>query len=186
MEGPAPLTPEQKRELEEAKERIRPLLKAVRRTRLNTWSLGIAAALTIAFGMSSVSALLLGIGMAVATWYEHRGGALLRRFDPKGPRLLGRNQLGLMAEVVVYALWEIYKAKVHPDADLAQMEVLGGDTAGLITSLTIIMWVAVIATTGLLQGFMARYYFKRGPMAEAYVRDTPAWVIELQRAATLE
>lgn len=185
MSGPGPLSPEQQQELAEAKERARPLLGASRAATFNTWSLGIAAVLTLAFGISSSSALLLGAGLAVATWNEHRGRTLLKQLDPAGPRLLGHNQLGLMAVVVLYALWSIYKAKTHPDPDLAQMDqIMGGDTSGLVTSLTITVWLVVIGTTGLLQGFMARYYFKRGPMVEAYLRETPAWVIELQRAVT--
>ncbi len=187
VEAPGPLTPEQRQELADAKDRAKPLMGAARWAAFNAWSIGIFAALTIIFGLFSFTAIALGVGLAVVTWNEFRGRRLLVSFDPAGPRLLGRNQLGLMALVVVYALWSIYRVRTHPDADLAQMDqILGGDTSGLVASLTTILYLAVIAATGLGQGFMARYYFKRGPMVEAYVRDTPDWVLDLQRAAALD
>jgi hypothetical protein len=134
-----------------------------------------------------MTALVLGVGMAVVTWNEHRGRALVRRFDPAGPRLLGHNQLGLMALIIVYALWSVYQTMAHPDPELAQMDqILGGDTAGLVAELTIYVYVGVIVLTGLFQGLLARYYFKRIAMVEAYVRDTPVWVLEMQRAASLD
>jgi hypothetical protein len=187
MSEPGPLSPEQQAELADAKERAKPLLGAARTATYNIWSMGIFAAFTIVFGLFSFTAMALGIGLAAVTWNEYRGRRLLRLFDPEGPRLLGRNQLGLMAIIVVYALWSIYQTRAHPDAELVQMDqILGGDTSGLVASLTTIVYLAVIVATGFFQGLMARYYFKRGPMVETYVRDTPEWVIELQRAAALD
>lgn len=186
-EAPGPLTPEQQQELSDARDRAKPVMRAARWARFNAWSMGIFAALTIIFGLFSFTAIVLGVGLAVVTWNEYRGGRMLMGFDPAAPRLLGRNQLGLMALIMAYALWSIYRARTHPDADLAQMDqILGGDTSGLVASLTTILYLAVMAATGLCQGFMARYYFKRGPMVEAYVRDTPAWVVDLQRATALD
>jgi hypothetical protein len=182
-----PLTDEQQQALADAKERARSFMGAARVASFNVWSIGIFAALTILFGIFSLTALVLGIGLAVVTWNEYRGRARLRSFDPEGPRLLGRNQLGLMALIVVYALWSMFQARAHPDPELAQMDqILGGDTSGLVASLTTIVYIAVIAATGIFQGLMARYYFKRIPMVEDYVRDTESWVLDLQRAADLD
>lgn len=186
MTGAGPLTAEQHEQLADARERARSFMGAVRAATFNVWSIGIFAALTLLFGVFSLTALVLGVGLAVVTWNEYRGRKLLRGFDPAGPRLLGRNQLGLMALIVVYALWSMHQARAHPDPGLEQMdEILGGDTSGLVASLTTIVYVGVIAITGIFQGLMARYYFKRIPMVEAYVRETPDWVLELQRTADL-
>lgn len=181
------LTPEQRQALADAKERAKPLTGANRTATFNIWTIGAFAVLTILFGLFSLTALVLGVGMAVVTWNEYRGRALLRAFDPAGPRLLGRNQLGLMGLIIVYALWSMYQTTANPDPELAQMDqILGGDTAGLVAELTVYVYVGVIVLTGLFQGLLARYYFKRIAMVEAYVRDTPAWVVDMQRAASLD
>ena len=181
------LTPEQRRELTTAKERARSFMGAARTATFNIWTIGSFAAVTLLFGLFSLTALVLGVGMAVVTWTEHKGRAMLRRFDPEGPRLLGRNQLGLMALIIAYALWSMYRTTAHPDPELAQIDaLLGGDTAGLVTELTMYVYVGVIVLTALFQGLLARYYFKRIALVEAYVRDTPQWVLDMQRAASLD
>jgi hypothetical protein len=186
MSDPA-LTPEQRAELAEAKLRAQSLAGATRVATFNIWTLGVFGAITILFGFFSLTALVLGVGMAVVTWTEYRGRALLRSFDPAGPRLLGRNQLGLMGLIIVYALWSMYRTTAHPDAELAQMDaILGSGTADLVAQLTVYVYLAVIGLTGLLQGLLARYYFRRIDMVKAYLKDTPAWVVELQRAASLD
>ena len=185
--APTPLSPEQREDLREAGERARRFLKAGRVATFNVWTLGSFAALTLLFGLFSPTALLLGAGLAVVAWTEHRGRALLRDLDPGGPRLLGRNQLALMALVVAYALWSLWMARTNPDPALAQMdEIMGGDTAGLVAELTTAVYLGVIALTVLFQGLLARYYFARAPMVEAYLRETPEWVVELQRSASLD
>jgi hypothetical protein len=181
------LTPEQRQALTDARERSRAFMGAARTASFNIWTIGSFAVLTILFGIFSLTALVLGIGLAVVTWYEYKGRELLRRFDPAGPRLLGRNQLGLMVLIIVYALWSMYLARTHPDPGLAQMDqILGGDTAGLVADLTVLVYLGVIAGTALFQGLLVRYYFKRIPMVEAYVRDTPDWVLDMQKAAALD
>ena len=48
------------------------------------------------------------------------------------------------------------------------------------------LYAAVIALTGIFQGLTARYYFVRVWMLRDYVRDTPPWVLDLQRATMME
>jgi len=181
------LTPEQRQELANAKARSHAFMGAARTATFNIWTVGAFAAVTILFGLFSLTALVLGIGMAVVTWNEYRGRAMVRRFDPAGPLLLGRNQLGLMGLIIVYALWSMYQTTANPDPELAQMDaILGGDTAGLVAELTAYVYIGVIVLTGIFQGLLARYYFRRIAMVEAYVRDTPAWVVDMQRAASLD
>ena len=181
------LTPEQRKELADAKDRSRAFMGAARTATFNIWTIGSFAAITILFGLFSLTAMVLGVGMAVVTWNEYRGRAMVRRFDREGPRLLGRNQLGLMVLIIAYALWSMYQTTSHPDPELAQLDqILGSDTSSLVAELTIYVYVAVIALTGLFQGLLARYYFKRIALVDAYVRDTPPWVLDMQRAASLD
>jgi len=39
----------------------------------------------------------------------------------------------------------------------------------------------LIVGTLIFQGLTSRYYFTRAPLLRAYLAETPAWVIELQR-----
>lgn len=189
MDGAPPpaLSPEQRKALERARERARVFLKAGRVAAFNVWTLGVFATFTLLFGVTSPTALLLGGALATVAFFEHRGRIRLREFDPAGPRLLARNQLTLMAVIVVYALWRLWKTQTAPDPALQQMDdLLGGDTAGLVQELTTLVYVAVIALTVLFQGLMARYYKARVNMVRAYLQETPDWVVELQRSATLD
>jgi hypothetical protein len=181
------LSPEQRRELESAKERARKILAAGKVAAFNGWTIGIFAALSLLFGLGSVVVMALSVGLGVVAWNEFRGRALLRRLDPAAGRLLGRNQLGLMALIVAYCLWSIWRAKLGPpDPEMEQLQDLVGVGSDLIQQLTVILYVSVIAATAIFQGVNARYYFRRVAMTEAYLRDTPTWVVDLQRSAALD
>lgn len=180
--APPPLTPGQRRELEEGKRRARGVTRAVRLAGFNVWTLGALAALTLLLGVGSLPAFLLGLGMGAVAWNEHRGRERLRRMDPSGARLLAAGQLGLMVLVVAYALWSLARARAHPDPALAQVdEILGGDTQGLVRELTTVLYLAVIGVTVIAQGLLARFYLARGAMVERYLRETPDWAVELLR-----
>lgn len=180
------LSPEQKDALEDARKRAARFLGAAKLATFNGWSLGIFAALTIPFAFRSFPAMVLGVGMAVAARNEFKGRNLIRRIDPAGPRLLGRNQIGLMAVVIAYCLWCIYGAYAHPDLKLQQQLDLVGVPAGTVRSLTVLVYAVLIATTVIFQGLTARYYFVRIRRIEAYLRRIPGWIVELQRTVTLD
>ena len=62
-----------------------------------------------------MTALPMGMGLAIVAWNEFRGRDLLREFDPHGTRLLGWNQVGLIALVVAYSLWCIFTGLTQPN-----------------------------------------------------------------------
>lgn len=182
-----PLTAEQRQEFADAGRRASGLAFAGKIATLNGWSIGGFAAITLVFGLFSLTALILGVGMAVVARNEFRGRALLRSFDPAGPRLLGLNQLGFMALIVLYCCWSIYQALYGSGLQLgqfAQLEQILGDAEDLVTTLTLTLYGGVIVATVLFQGLNARYYWTRGRIIEEYLRDTPAWVVELHRSAS--
>ena len=65
-------------------------------------------------------------------------------------------------------------------------DLLGEGTEELIQSLTVIVYAAVIVATAIFQGLNARYYFVRTARIRDYVRDTPPWVLDLQRSAVID
>jgi len=181
------LSPEQRRELEDAGERARKILMAGRVASFNGWTIGIFAALSFLFGLGSPGVMLVSLALGAIAWNEFRGRALLRRLDPSAGRLLGRNQLGLMALIVAYCLWSIWRTKVGPpDPEMEQLQDLIGVGSDLIEQLTVVLYVSVIAATAIFQGLNARYYFRRVAMTEAYLSETPHWVVDLQRSAALD
>jgi hypothetical protein len=180
----SPLSAEQLAAFADATERSRKILAAARVATFNGWTFGISAAVSALFALGSFTAFVLAIGLGIVTWNEFRGRTLLRRFDPDGARLLGRNQLGLMALIVLYCLWSIHVSRTTPmAAQFEDLEVALGDMSEVVAQLTLAVYGGVIAGTVLFQGLNAKYYFARVGMIEAYRRETPEWVLKLQESA---
>lgn len=186
MDADPNLTPEQRAALQDARERAKGILSASKVAAFNGWTVGIFAALTILFGLTSPVLLALGAGMAFVARNELRGRSLLRALDPRGPRLLVRNQLGFMGLVVAYCAWSLLRAYTHPDPQWVQLQDLAGLEADFIQDLVAACYGAAILLTVLFVGLNARYYARRVAMLDAYLADTPAWVVELQRTASVD
>lgn len=177
------LSPGQKAELASANARAGKILKAGRVATFNGWTIGTFGALSVLLGLGSLTALVVGVGLLVVAWNEFRGRDMLRRFDPAGPRLLGRNQVGLMALIVVYCLWSIHGTLNHPSESIQQLEAFMGGP-GTVTHMVAWGYAAVIVLSILAQGLNARYYFARVGHLASYLVSTPSWIIELQRATS--
>ncbi len=187
MSSDPTLSPEQRRALEEARERARKILAAGKVAAFNGWTIGIFAALTLLFGIGNVVVMGLAVGLGVVAWNEFKGRAALRSLEPSAGRFLCNNQLGLMVLIVAYGLWSIWRVQAGPpDPEMVQLQDLVGVGSDLIGQLTVVLYLGVIAATVIFQGLNARYYLKRTAMTEAYLAETPAWVVDLQRAAALD
>ena len=184
MTGDMPLTSEQRQELSDANERARKLLRAANVATFNGWTIGILAGVGILFGIFSMTSLVMGVGMALVARNEFRGRKLLRQFDSTGPRLLGRNQLGFMGLIIAYCLWSMYQTVSNPITEIQGLEAIADSYGSLVTELTLTVYGGVIALTVLFQGLNARYYFGRTQQMEDYRRETPAWIVELQRSTS--
>ncbi len=56
-----------------------------------------------------------------------------------------------------------------------------GDMQPLMWKLTLLIYGALIAGTLAAQGLTAWYYHSRQKYLAAYLRDTPPWIIDLQK-----
>ncbi len=185
-DAPSPLTLEQQQELQSARERAGTFLRASHVASVNGWTIGFFAAASILFGLFSLSGLLVGLGLAVVARNEFVGRRRLLALELGSLELLWRNQVGLMALVVAYCVWSMVRAVAQPDPELIELtELLGTGTTDLVRSLSLTMYSLVIAVTIVVQGLNARYYFVRVARLQEYLRETPGWVLDLQRAATL-
>jgi hypothetical protein len=180
-----PLSPEQQRQLAEANQRARKVLGAARVAAFNGWTIGSIAALSLLFGLFSRTALVMGLAMGIVAWNEFRGRTLLRAFDPEGPRLLGKNQVGLLVVIVGYCLWSIYTTTTQESPEMAEIEAMIGPVSDLAAELTVMVYGAVIVLSVLFQGLNARYYFSRQRLVREYVQETPDWVVKLQKSSAI-
>ena len=165
--------------------------RAIAVATFNGWSIGFFAALSALFLPLSFSllGLLITLGLAAVAYHEFKGRRLLRALDVSGPRLLGFNQIGLGAVIVVYCLWNLVAELAGPGAyaqtigEHPELAEVLGSTEGLYRLIVVLVYGAVIVLTIPYQALMAWYYFSRGKHMESYISQTPDWVTDLERAA---
>jgi len=145
------------------------------------------ALIGLMFGEVDIIGLGMGAGLALLAWGEFRGRAMLRRFELYGCHVLGWNQLILMTMVIVYSAWMLAAALWGPglyDEAIAGESMLAGPLGSideLYRIISMAIYGALIAGTLIFQGINALYYFTRRKHVEAYLSETPQWVVDLQR-----
>ena len=190
----APLTSEHLDQLALAKLRAKKVAKACRVAMTNGCILAIFSGCSLLmaligamFGEFDILGLGMGAGLALLAWNEFRGRAMLRRVELRGCRVLGWNQVALMAMVIGYAAWMLGKAVWGPnpyDEAIARESLLAGPLGSindLYQMISMAIYGGLIAGTLIFQGLSSLYYFTRRKHVEAYLRETPEWVLDLQR-----
>ena len=186
----APLTQELRHELALAKDRTKAIRKAARVAAFNGWTTGIVAAISAPFALFSVEGFVMAVGLAIVAYNEFRGRKRLLAFEPASSTFLGWNQIGFFSLIAGYCLWMIYAsigslaAELHayPELENALGSLDGFD--GLYRSFVICFYGTVILLSAVFQGLNAVYYFTRRKYVEAYLRETPAWVQEIERVTS--
>jgi len=179
----SPFTPEQRQELEEAKERAASFMGAARVASFNGWTFGVFAALSILSGLGSIPVLLVGVGLAVVARNEFQGRTRILAYDPGAFELLWKNQVALMAIIIAYCLWAMRHSQLVTDPSMQELnELVGEGFDELVQSIVTVAYVAVIAATVIFQGWNARYYHVRIARLKAYLAETPQWVVDVQRS----
>ena len=194
----APLSAQQLQALEQAGLRARKVRNAGRMAMFNGCAFGafaglslLFAALSPLFGEFDVVATVMAGGLGIVAWNEFRGRRLLCRFDLGGPRLLGWNQLALMALLMAYCAWSIHAGLTAPDpyareiAAHPQIAPTLGTIGRLKAILTVAIYGGLVAFSLVFQGLTALYYFTRGKLVRAYLSETPAWIVEVQRRSSV-
>ena len=187
-----PLTPEHHHELALAGGRAKRIRRAAGVAGFNGWVTGVLAALSAPFALFSIAGFLVTLGLSVIAYNEFRGRKRLLQFDPSAPGLLGWNQVGLLALIVVYCLWMLYVGLTGVGTLAAKMEATPelADALGslqfdyLYKGLVVAVYGTVIVLSAIFQGLNAFYYFTRRKRVEAYLQETPKWVLDLQRMTT--
>lgn len=191
------LSTDQLREIEDARGRWGRVRRVVTVSRASTGLLGFTAGIFLLIGIGSPEYAVLGMLLAGVAAVEYLGGEKLRKADPRGAVLLAWNQALLIGLAGVYCF---YKGFVEPPPPPSELEQLFGSamvqdglrqwriqgTEALVQNkepMRKLMWAVSALGVLLTQGVLALYYFSRRRVVEAYLRATPAWVVEVQRRA---
>jgi hypothetical protein len=188
-----PLSDEHYAALAAAKPRLKKVRAAARVATFNGWTIGVLAALSWPFAFFSLEGFLVALGLSISAYIEFRGRRGLLQFDPSAATLLGWNQVGLLTLISVYCLWQLWSALsgAGPLATELQAQPELGEALGsveglesLYRNIAVAFYGAVIFLTLIFQGLNAFYYFTRRKYVEFCVRETPEWVLELERNAS--
>ncbi|MCY2950747.1 MAG: hypothetical protein NTU53_02070, partial [Planctomycetota bacterium] len=181
------LTPDQLAQLTAARLASRKIRRAVSVATFDGWTIAIFAALTFLCGLSSPATILLGLGMAGVSYVELSNAAKLRRTDPSALRRLAFNQFALAAMLILYALWSLHTQSDHKQlqsliaSEPAAAEMLT-TLQPLVQRITVAIYASLIAVAILAQGGTALFYYTRTKYIQAYLAQTPPWILQLQKA----
>ena len=188
-----PLTEEHRHELALAAGRAKKIRKAARVAAFNGWVTGIFAALSAPFALFSMAGFLVTVGLTLIAYNEFRGRKRLLQFDPSSSELLGWNQVALLTLIILYCLWMLFTgltgagpfaAEIKANPEIAAALGSLDEFDYLYKVLVVAVYGTVIVLTAIFQGLNALYYFTRRKHVEAYVQETPDWVLDLQRMTT--
>jgi hypothetical protein len=186
-----PLSVTHRRELAAARDRAKTIRKAARVAGFNGWTTAAAAAFSAMFLVfdRSPAAIAITLGLSIITYNEFRGRKRLLNFDPSAATMLGWNQLGLLAMIIIYCLWMLSGSSAEAASALsAQMNSaserellsMAGDLEGLYKTATLAMYGGAIVLSVIFQGGNALYYFTRRRHVEDFIAETPQWVRDVQ------
>jgi hypothetical protein len=184
---PAVLNPQQLASLVEASRRAKRVRRCATVATLGGWTTGSFGVISLLLLPLSFSwpGVLISLGLIAVAAGEFRGGAMVRRFDPRGASALAWNQGLLGLSLTVYAAWSLVlglRAGV-PASGLSgdpQADAMVAD----ITRLVNIGVYGSLALVGIVMpGLTAWYYASRGRHIAAFRRSTDASVVEALKAA---
>lgn len=190
IETVGPLDQTQHREVAAAHDRAQKIRKAAAVAKFNGWTTGICAVCSAPFALFSLSGFLVAVGLSVIAYNEFKGCRRLLKYDLNASSFLGWNQVGFLAIITCYCVWMLVVGFSSQSQLVAELQAQP-ELAGLLDSpegfdqlyktMLAAFYGLVIALSVVFQGLNAIYYFTRKKYVQAYVQETPSWVIELQQ-----
>ncbi len=185
--APSPLTAEQFGQIARAQEQRKKINRAQKVANFNAWSFSVFAGFSLLFGLLSPGSLIAGAALAGLAYNEFRGRRQLMQLDRRGPRTLGNNQIVCCVLLTLYCGYQMYRAYTGPGIDdpaiqqSAELSAMLEPMQDLIKTVTIGAYAVILVVGLAVQGATAWYYFSRKRWLDDYLRQTPGWVIELDR-----
>jgi hypothetical protein len=177
-------TPMHLQQIAQAKKTGKSIRQAVIVSRISAWTTLVFAIGTLVSSLTSLGGLMLGIGMAVVSIVEFKGGTALKCLDVTAPRRLAINQLvfgGLLFSYAAMCLWtsSTTTSTLTSDPQLQQMLAPFRDIEKTIYTL---VYGAMMAAAVIGPGLTSLYYWGRIKHIQRYLAETPKWILELQEA----
>ena len=184
----APPTREHLAQIAAAKSLGKKIRRAVNYATIDGWTIAVFGGLTAITSLFSALGLVLGVGMMIVAWFEFRGASALKRLDPGAPRRLAINQVALGGLLFLYAGISLWMAMHQPSAFSAdigndpQMKSMLGGIDDLARTIYVAVYATLMAVAIIGPGMNAVYYLSRVSHIQTYLRETPTWILDLQRA----
>ena len=184
-----PLSQSQMREVGAARDRAGKIRNAAAVAKFNAWMTGIVAACSAPFALFSLSGFFVTVVLSLVTYNEFKGRRRLLQFDRKSTAFLGWNQVGLLALIILYCTWMLgvgltsegpFSAELKANPELQALFDSPLELDQSYRLLVVAVYGTVIVLSIVFQGLNALYYFSRRKYVEAYLHDTPEWVLHLQ------
>jgi hypothetical protein len=131
---------------------------------------------------------VLGAGMLAIAYVEIRGAKRMRALDPAAPKMLAWNQVvlgSLLFAYAIFSLWRIYSGHTELAQQLdkyPELAAVAGDIEGLAKLIGLLIYGTLMAVAIFGQGGTALFYLTRKKHIDAYLRETPQWILDAQRA----
>lgn len=186
--GAAALTPEQLGDLMAARRVHRAVRRACAVASGDGWTTAAFGGLTAVASLGSWPTLLLGLGMVVLGWRQVRFAGRLKQLDPEAPACLAATTLMTASLLAAYAAFNLVRGLRDPRAFFGDVtnDPMVSDLLGNVDGL---MKLVIVALYGMMLAIAvvgglatAWYYRSRRKHLLAYLHDTPAWILQLQRA----
>lgn len=174
--------------MQTARKTLRPVKRAMAFAAFNAWSLAAMAGLSLLLTLTGPANLIGAVLLGAAAFAEFTGLKKLKNMDADGAVWLTRNQLAILVMVVAYCGWKVYSAMYGPSAyeqaiaENPEVADMLGDFDAVIRDLSVLMYSAVGLLAGIWQLVMARFYHRTGKRLRQWRAQTPAWVVEAQKA----
>jgi|GEM_PF-2383997 len=141
----------------------------------------------------SFTGTIMGLWMIASGLVEYWGEKNIRRLRPGVFKKLMINQLLLGAMFVVISGWWVLQVALHNKSEIGAVNhvlgpIIGGGTGGSIGQVDFVIPLILYVTYGsvgafglVCQGSMAFYYARREKFLQAYLTETPQWVVRIQQ-----
>jgi hypothetical protein len=181
-------SPQHLAQIAQARIDFKPIRRAAATATCSAWTMAIFGAITLITSLNSFTGALLGAGMCAISIFEFGGAKEIRRLNPEAPKQLVRNQLVLGVMLLIYSSVSLYTTITSPN-EIEQTAQSTPEAAQLLKPFGRIERIAevgvcaamIVAAIGGCGG-TAWYYSRRRRHIERYLRESPQWIIELQRA----
>lgn len=154
---------------------------------VSAWSLAVFAGVSWLFALFSLKAALVAAGLSACAFFEFRGVAGLKRMDLRAPARLAWNQFGLAVLIAAYCVWSALSAWYGPNpyaqavATTPELGDMLEPFEDVMRQITVGVYALVLVLSVCIQASTIVYYRSRRKIIAAYLKETPGWIVELDR-----